>query len=102
MTDFVDSGREAELLLESVGIITNKNLIPFDPLSSNLTSGIRIGSPLMTTRGAKEQEMEYIGNLIGRTLKNKNNQEELDKIKQEVVAITAKYPMFAEEWNVAN
>ena len=46
--------------------------------------------------------MEYIGNLIGRTLKNKNNQEELDKIKQEVVAITAKYPMFAEEWNVAN
>ena len=102
VTDFVDSGREAELLLESVGIITNKNLIPFDPLSSNLTSGIRIGSPLMTTRGAKEQEMEYIGNLIGRTLKNKNNQEELDKIKQEVVAITAKYPMFAEEWNVAN
>ena len=101
VTDFVGSGREAELLLESVGIITNKNLIPFDPLSSNLTSEIRIGSPLMTTRGAKEQEMEYIGNLIGRTLKNKNNQEELEKIKREVAAITAKYPMFAKEWNVA-
>lgn len=100
VTDFVESGREAELLLESVGIVTNKNLIPFDTLNSNLTSGIRIGSPLMTTRGAKENEMRNIGRLIGRTLKNKDNEEELNKIRNEVDKITDKYPMFAEEWRV--
>ena len=96
--DFIESGREAELLLESVGIITNKNLIPFDELSSNLTSGIRIGSALMTTRGAKEPEMRRIGQLIGMTLKCKDNKTELDKIRTEVDTITDRYPMFSEEW----
>ena len=98
VTDFVGSGREAELLLESVGIVTNKNLIPFDTLNSNLTSGIRIGSPLMTTRGAKEEELEHIGHLIGLTLKNKDNKEELTWIRKEVGTITGKYPMFSDEW----
>lgn len=98
VTDFVESGREAELLLESVGIVTNKNLVPFDTLNSNLTSGIRIGSPLMTTRGAKEEEMQHIGHLIGVTLKNRDNTEKLDEIRNEVDRITNKYPMFAEEW----
>lgn len=93
-----DSGREAEFLLESAGIITNKNLIPFDTLNANLTSGIRIGSPLMTTRGAKEEEMKRIGGLIGQTLKNKGNQEALNKIKKTVDEITDRYPMFAAEW----
>lgn len=100
VTDFVESGREAELLLESVGIVTNKNLVPFDKLNSNLTSGIRIGSPLMTTRGAKEEEMRRIGHLIGRTLKNKNNAQELDEIRRIVDDITDNYPMFAKEWLV--
>lgn len=100
VTDFVESGREAELLLESVGIVTNKNLVPFDELNSNLTSGIRIGSPLMTTRGAKEEEMLRIGHLIGRTLKNKNNAQELDEIRRIVDEITDDYPMFATEWLV--
>ena len=98
VTDFVESGREAELLLESIGIVTNKNLIPFDKLNSNLTSGIRIGSPLMTTRGAKEEEFENIGHLIGVTLKNKDNIDKLNLIKEEVEAITGKYPMFSDEW----
>lgn len=98
VTDFVESGREAELLLESVGLITNKNLIPFDPLNSNLTSGIRIGSPLMTTRGAKEEEMQEIGRLIGKVLKNKNQTEELNKVKRRIDDITDMYPIFADEW----
>ncbi len=98
VTDFVESGREAELLLESVGIVTNKNLIPFDNLNSNLTSGIRIGSPLMTTRGAKEKEMEHIGHLIGITLKSKNDVSRLELVKKEVDVITDKYPMFSSEW----
>lgn len=98
VTDFVDSGREAELLLESAGLITNKNLIPFDTLSSNLTSGIRIGSPLMTTRGAKEEEMQGIGRMIGTILKNKNSTEVLNKIRRKADEITDKYPLFASEW----
>lgn len=100
VTDYIASGRDAELLLESVGIVTNKNLIPYDTLNSNLTSGIRIGSPLMTTRGAKEDEMRKIGRLIGKTLKNKNVESALDEIRWEVDRITDKYPMFAEEWIV--
>ena len=96
--NFVESGREAELLLESVGIVTNKNLIPFDTLNSNFTSGIRIGSPLMTTRGAREEEMYRIGQLIGTTLKNQNNELKLEKVRHEVDCITDKYPLFAEEW----
>ncbi len=100
VTDFIENGREAELLLESVGIVTNKNLIPYDKLNSSLTSGIRIGSPLMTTRGAKEQEMLTIGHLIGKTLKNKNNVQELDGIRRIVDEITDSYPMFAKEWLV--
>ena len=98
VTDLVASGREAELLLESVGIVTNKNVIPFDMLNSNLTSGIRIGSPLMTTRGAKEEEMKYIGRLIGITLKSKNNDKRLEKIRKEVHDMTGKYSMFSSEW----
>ncbi|MBS4816117.1 MAG: serine hydroxymethyltransferase [Clostridium sp.] len=100
VTDLVASGREAELLLESVGIVTNKNVIPFDTLNSNLTSGIRIGSPLMTTRGAKEEEMKRIGHLIGITLKSKGDPGKLEWVKKEVGEIVEKYPMFSDEWNL--
>lgn len=100
VTEFVKSGREAELLLEPVGIITNKNLIPFDTLSSDLTSGIRMGSPLMTTRGAKEEELYKIGCLVANTLINKDNEVELEKIRTEVESIVGRYELFSEEWNV--
>ena len=100
VTDLVASGREAELLLESVGIVTNKNVIPFDTLNSNLTSGIRIGSPLMTTRGAKKEEMKRIGHLIGITLKSKGDPGKLEWVKKEVGEIVEKYPMFSDEWNL--
>lgn len=100
VTDYIESGRDAELLLESVGIVTNKNLIPFDKLNSNLTSGIRIGSPLMTTRGAKEEEMTRIGRLLGVVLKNNKDENILKKVRSEVDEITEVYPMFANEWLV--
>lgn len=96
----IESGRDAELLLESVGIVTNKNLIPFDKLNANLTSGIRIGSPLMTTRGAKESEMLRIGRLLGIALKNNKDKSVLRKVRDEVNEITEVYPMFADEWLV--
>lgn len=98
VTDCVSNGKEAELLLESVGIMTNKNLIPDDNFSPQLTSGIRIGSPLMTTRGAKEDEMEYIGILLAKTLHNAGVADELEKIRRKVLEIANKYPMFSEEW----
>lgn len=98
VTDYIDSGREAELLLETVGIITNKNLIPFDVLSSNLTSGIRIGSPLMTTRGVKEREMYEIGRLLGQVLKCKEDKKRLEEIALQVQQLAEAYPMFSEEW----
>ena len=98
VTDYLSSGKEAELLLESVGIVSNKNAIPFDTLSTNLTSGIRIGSPLMTTRGVKEKQMKQIGRLVGKTIKNAGNEKELEKIRETVDDITEQYPMFADEW----
>lgn len=100
VTDFVDSGKTAELLLESVGIVTNKNLIPYDQLTSDFTSGIRMGSPLMTTRGAKEEQMYEIGQLVVETLKNENNPKTLQEISDRVQEIVSQYPMFSEEWCV--
>lgn len=96
--DCIDSGKEAELLLESVGIITNKNVIPFDQRSSNQTSGIRIGSPLMTTRGADENDMKKIGVMVGNVLLNKNNAKLLERTRQEVLDITSKYKLFSNKW----
>lgn len=98
VTDYMESGKEAEDVLKSVGIIVSRNLIPFDKLNSFKTSGIRLGSPLMTTRGAKESEMNKIGKIVAYTLKNKNNIELLERIKNEVIDITKKYPLFSNEW----
>ena len=96
--DLVGSGKIAEDLLEEVGIIVSKNLIPFDTLSSFHTSGIRIGSPLMTTRGAKEDLMYRIGQLIGKTLHSKGDASALSLIAGETSEITARLPMFSDEW----
>jgi glycine hydroxymethyltransferase len=69
VTRYVPSGQKAEDVLNSIGIVTNKNMIPFDKLPGHITSGLRIGSPLMTTRGAKEEEMYRIGKMIGKALR---------------------------------
>ncbi len=98
VTKLIPSGKEAEAVLESVGIITNKNMIPFDALPPQISSGIRIGSPLVTTRGMKEKEVYNIGTLVGKTLRNYNKPDVLDEIRKQVAEITAKYPMFADEW----
>jgi len=98
VTPVIENGQEAEVLLNSVGIVTNKNAIPFDKLPPAIGSGLRIGSPTMTTRGAKEEEMYHIGRLLGQTLKNKNNPEKLAEISKEVRDIAESHPMFADEW----
>lgn len=98
VTPVIANGQEAETLLCSLGIITNKNMIPYDTLPPSLGSGLRIGSPTMTTRGAKEEEMYKIGRMLGRALKNKDNPAVLDEIRQEVYKIATSHPMFSSEW----
>ena len=92
------NGLEAETLLNSLGLVTNKNMIPYDQLPPSCGSGLRIGSPTMTTRGAKEEEMEHIGHLLGQALKNRDNQAVLDDIAAEVKQIATSHPMFSSEW----
>ena len=98
VTSLVPNGKIAEDVLNSVGIVTNKNMIPFDTQPAHLGSGLRIGSPLMTSRGAKEEEMYKIGILLAKTLKNHENDMILNEIRKEVSSIAQKYEMFSEEW----
>lgn len=97
--ELIENGRMAEEVLGKVGIVTNKNMIPFDPLPANLASGIRIGSPALTTRGFKEDDMKEVAALLAKALKNKDNEEMLTEIAKAVREKAAQYPMFAEEWN---
>ena len=85
------TGKDAEKLLDSVGITVNKNAVPFDPQKPNVTSGIRIGTPAMTTRGMKEEEMKEIARLIDLTLSGKENEE---KIKEDVLKLTSRFPLY--------
>lgn len=88
------TGKEAEKALEEVGISTNKNMIPFDPRKPLDPSGIRIGTPAITTRGMGTKEMDILGDIIVRTLKNRENTTELEKIQQEVKELCLKFPLY--------
>ena len=87
------TGKDAEARLDAVGITVNKNTIPFDPQSPFVTSGIRLGTPAVTTRGMGEQEMQLIADLIDRTL---GKESDLGQIKSEVLALTARFPLYPE------
>ena len=88
------NGKEAEHILDSVSITVNKNSIPYEKLSPFKTSGIRIGSPAMTTRGFKEAEMEQVARLIARALLNHQNESIFEEIRQGVHALTEKFPLY--------
>lgn len=88
------TGKQAEDILGVVNITVNKNTIPFDKERPHHASGIRIGSPAVTTRGLVEKDMITIANLIDQTLKNHNNKEELHKIKTKVVNLMKEYPLY--------
>ena len=87
------TGKEAEKLLDKIHITVNKNTIPKETLSPFKASGIRIGSPAMTTRGLKEKDFEEIANIIINVLRNKDNKEILKQEKKHVLEITKKYPL---------
>jgi glycine hydroxymethyltransferase len=86
------TGKDAEKLLDSVGITVNKNTIPFEKLSPFITSGIRIGTPAVTTRGFKENEMRKIAYLINKVIENRGS--DLSGIRNEVKELCAKFPIY--------
>lgn len=88
------TGKVAEKVLDKVGITCNKNTVPYDTEKPFVTSGIRLGTPAVTTRGFKEKEMEIVATLIDRALKNRDNEAELEKIHQEVYELTSKFPIY--------
>jgi glycine hydroxymethyltransferase len=89
------TGKEAEHLLEEVGITVNKNAIPFDPESPNVTSGIRVGTPALTSRGMKEQEMERIAELMDEALTKGQDERIKAKISKEVKALCEQFPLYS-------
>lgn len=90
------SGKKAENALGAAGITVNKNMIPFDKKSPFVTSGIRIGTAAVTTRGMKEPEMDQIADMINRSIINFENEDELKKIKEEVKSLCSKFPLYPE------
>lgn len=87
------SGKKAEALLDEAGITCNKNTIPFDQEKPFVTSGIRLGSAAMTSRGFGEEQFAMVGDWILRALKCESGSEELRKIREEVRALTVRYPI---------
>lgn len=87
------NGKEVETLLDSVGITANKNAIPFDTLPPSKTSGIRIGTPAITTRAFGRAEAIKVAELIIKTVENREDESLLDEIKEEVRALTAQFPL---------
>jgi glycine hydroxymethyltransferase len=88
------TGKEAETALDASGITVNKNMVPFDTQSPTVTSGIRIGTPAVTTRGLKEPEMKLVGNLINDVLKNIGNQAVYERIRIEVKKLCERFPLY--------
>jgi glycine hydroxymethyltransferase len=91
------TGKVAEKVLDEVGITVNKNTIPFDPASPFVTSGIRIGTAAVTSRGFGVEEMEAIASIIADTLKNHEDEATLEKSKQRVADLTSKFILYPEK-----
>ena len=88
------TGKVAEHVLDEVGITVNKNTIPFDTASPFITSGVRIGTPAVTSRGFKEAEMKEIASIIAKLLKNHENEEVLKEAKERVATLTSNFPLY--------
>lgn len=100
LVNFVDipkvTGKKVEIALDKAGITVNKNTVPFDPEKPFVTSGIRIGTPAITTRGMKPEHMPIIADFIDRAIKNRLDDEALEKIRLEVAAFCNKFPLYQE------
>lgn len=90
------TGKDAQEALDESGITVNKNAVPFDDKSPLITSGIRIGTPALTTRGMKEPEMEYIGKLIDEVIVNMGKKDVYASVAKKVEELCAKFPLYPE------
>jgi len=88
------TGKVAEQALDDIGITTNKNTIPFDPESPFVTSGLRIGTAAITTRGFGEKEMDELASIMAFTLKNHEDEEKLKEAKERVLKLTGQFPLY--------
>ena len=96
------TGIEVESILSKVGIYVNRNTVPYDTQKPWITSGIRIGTPAITTRGLKEEDCEIIAQWIDEAIKNRDNQEKLNLIKAEVYALCSRNSIYGNSFNVNN
>jgi glycine hydroxymethyltransferase len=94
------TGKEAEEAMDLAGITVNKNSIPFDSRPPTITSGIRVGTPALTTRGMKEPEMAVIADFMHQALSNPKDTARLNRLEAQVRDFCAQFPLFAEEWQV--
>lgn len=88
------TGKDATVVLDQVHITVNKNLIPFDPESPMVTSGIRIGTPAITTRGLKEKEMEQVAKLMDNAITHRSDEAHLVKVREGVLKLTKEFPIY--------
>jgi glycine hydroxymethyltransferase len=90
------TGKKVEKALDKAGITVNKNTVPFDPQKPFVTSGIRIGTPAVTTRGMRESEMKQIAQWIDRAIRHMDDDTELADVRKEVAALAARFPLYAQ------
>ena len=88
------SGKDASLILDQVHITVNKNLIPFDPAPPAIASGIRIGTPAITSRGMKEKEMQEVARLINEAVVHRSDEKILDGVRKDVLKLTEAFPIY--------
>jgi glycine hydroxymethyltransferase len=90
------TGKQVEDALGRANITVNKNAVPFDPLLPTKTSGIRLGTPALTTRGMKEDEMRFIAKLISQVIKNIEDSHTIEKVKEQVLELCEQFPLYPE------
>ncbi len=90
------TGKDAEQTLDAVHITTNKNAIPFDPNPPMVASGLRLGTPALTTRGMKKEEMRTVARLIAKALRGRDDSVVLEEVRREVIALCDGFPLYAD------
>jgi glycine hydroxymethyltransferase len=99
LVDRDTTGKAAQVALERAGITANKNMVPFDPRKPMVTSGVRLGTPAVTTRGMAEPEMRAIAGLVARVLVRPGDVDELDAVREEVEALCRRFPLYPGRWD---
>jgi glycine hydroxymethyltransferase len=88
------TGKDAAIVLDKAGITVNKNLIPYDPKSPFVASGIRIGTPALTTRGMKEAEMKKIARMVDEVISSPSDEKVLQGVRKEVAILAKQFPLY--------